>query len=238
MPEIPLAAAVLGSAIIGGGASIFGASKAADAQTNAANQASATQKAMFEEAMANSRELSSPFINMGKDAISPLQRLTTPGADQTAALEETPGYKFALSQGEKGVTNQATMGGLSGNTLRAGAGFATGLAQNTWSDVVNKLLAQVGMGATTAGSIANNNMSNATAVGGQLGANITGAGNAQAGADIAGANAVSGGVGNISNALMLNSMMGGKLFGKSGGGGAWGSSAPPVQTDPFNMPGS
>lgn len=228
MPEIPLAAAVLGSAVIGGGASIFGASKAANAQTSAANQANETQKAMFQNAL----QYTTPFMKMGADAIPWLQKLTTPGPDQTAALEATPGYQFNLSQGEKAITNQETMKGLSGNTLRAGGAFASGLASNTWSDVVNKLISQVGIGSQAAGNV----MGNSTMVGGQLGANITGAGNAQAGADIAGANAVSGGVGNISNALMLNSLMGGKLFGKSGGG-AWGS-APPVQSDPFNMPGT
>lgn len=229
MPEIPLAAAVLGSAIIGGGASIFGASKAASAQGNAANQANATQQAMFQNALS----YTTPFMKMGADAIPLLQKLTTPGPDQTSALESTPGYEFALSQGEKGITNQATMSGLSGGTLKAGASFASGLASNTWSDVVNKLISQVGMGSQAAGGV----MSNSTAVGGQLGANITGAGNAAAGADIAGANAISGGAGNISNALMLNALTGGKLFGKTGGSaGAWGSGSA-VQPDPFNMPG-
>lgn len=236
MPDGGVGEAMIASAIIGGGASLFGASKAADVQTNAANQANATQMSIFQQAMANSNRLASPFIDAGKGTISSLQRLTTPGPDQTAALEQTPGYQFALSQGEKGVTNQATMSGLSGNTLRAGAGFASGLASNTWSTVVDKLIAQMGIGANAATSVANNTMANSTAVGGQLGANITGAGNARAGADIAGANAVSGATGNISNALMLNSLTGGKLFAPTGGGGAWSGSAAPVQTDPFNMP--
>lgn len=263
MPEIPIGAAILGSALIGGGASIFGASKAADAQKDAAAKASALQLQMFQQALAQGKELFGqgkdielsqldkttgalqPFIDQGTDVMGPLKRLTTPGADMTAALEKTPGYEFALSQGEKGITNQATMGGLSGNALRAGGAFASGLASNTWSSVVDKLIAQLGIGkdaATSAGSfrtatgtaignqsvgLANNVMANANAVGGKIGDNTIGAGNATAGADIASANAVSGATGNVSNALMLNALTGGKLFGSSNPG-AWGGNASPV----------
>lgn len=230
MPD-PISGAMLASAIIGGGASIFGSMSAANAQSNAASQATAAEMAMFDKAFKQTKEWASPFIDAGKNVLGPLARLTTPGPDQTKALEQTPGYAFNLSQGEKGVTNQATMSGLSGNTLRAGASFASGLASNTWSDVVNKLISQMGIGASTASGASNTLMSNATAVGGQIGNNITGAGNARAGADIAAGNAVGGATGSVSNALMLNALTGGKLFGGTGSPGAWGSGSPVPNSD-------
>lgn len=204
-----LAGTILGTSALGAGASIFGAQSAAKAQRDAANQATQAQLSMFNQ----SKALAQPFVDFGTGALSPLSKLITPGPDQTAALESTPGYEFALSQGEKGITNQATMSGLSGNALRAGGSFASGLASQTWSDVVNKLMGAAGIGQSAAAGVG----SNATAVGGQIGANITGAGNATAGANIATGNAVGGIGSNISNMLMLNQLTGGKLFGASKG---------------------
>lgn len=215
MPEIPIGAAILGSSVLGAGASIFGAKAGAKAQTDAAQRATDAQLSMFNTA----KGLAQPFVNFGTDALSPLSKLITPGADQTSALEQTPGYQFALSQGEKGVTNQATMTGLSGNALREGGAFATGLAKNTWSDVVNKLMTAAGIGSSAAGGVGNQ----ATMVGGQIGANITGAGNAQAGADIATGNAIGGIGSNFVNTMLLDKLTGGKL-------GLWGG----VKTQPWS----
>lgn len=252
MPD-PVSGAIIGSAVIGAGASIFGANKAADAQTNAAAQATQAQMQMFREAQAQAKQLfgqgrsdelgmlgtatgiEQPFIDWGKAGMSPLSRLLSPGPDQTAALEETPGYKFALSQGEKGVTNQATMRGLSGNALREGAGFASGLAQNTWQSVVDRLMQQVGVGSSAAGRLSGETTNTGISIGNQsvglsgqltnaanvtgnnIGNNITGAGNAQAGAAIASGNAISGAAGNVGNMVALNALTGNKLWGATGG---------------------
>jgi hypothetical protein len=137
---------MLGAGAIGAGGSIFGGMMG---QQGAKNAVSAEQ-GMFNQAAG----YVSPFISAGRKALSPLMKLITPGADQSATLAQTPGYQFALSQGEKGVTNQATMGGLGGNVLRGGANYAAGLASNTWSDVVNKLQSMVNTGASTASSLA------------------------------------------------------------------------------------
>lgn len=266
--------AIIGSALLGAGANIFSANKAAEAQTSAANTATQTQLAMFRQAQEQAKQLfaqgrgdelgmlgtatgvEQPFIDFGKQAMSPLSRLLSPGPDQTKTLEQTPGYQFALSQGEKGVTNQATMRGLSGNALREGGTFAEGLAQNTWQSVVDRLMAQVAGGSAAAGrlsgetvntgigignqsvGLAGNLTSNATQTGGNVGGNITGAGNAQGGAAIATGNAISGATGNLSNMAVLNQLTGGRLLGATGTNtGAWGSYNPNPYGDPSWNPG-
>jgi hypothetical protein len=211
---IGLGTAIIGSSVLGAGASIWGASSAAEAQKNAANQAINAQMSMFQQA----KQLAQPFIDFGTSALSPLSKLITPGPDQTSTLEQTPGYQFALSQGEKGITNQATMTGLSGNALRAGSTFASGLAQQTWSDTANKLLSAAGIGQSAASGVGGQ----AVTTGSQVGQNLIGAGNAQAGANIATGNAIGGVGNNLISSMLLNSLSGGKLF---GAGGLWGGSS-------------
>lgn len=222
MPEIPVGAAILGSSVLGAGSSIFGGIMGANAQSKAASQATAAEMAMFEQGLGIAKGSLQPFINAGQSTIPLLKQLTTPGADMTSTLEQTPGYKFALTQGEKGITNQATMTGLSGNAMRAGGEFASGLAQTTWSNVVDKLISQLGIGEQAGSSLSYSALGNATSTGRNIGENFIGAGNAQAGADIGIAGALGGAGNSVSQALMLNAMTGGKLFGATNGG-AWGS---------------
>jgi hypothetical protein len=180
----PMMAAMLGSSAIGAGGSILGgllgqsgAKSAVNAETNMFNTAA---------------NYAAPFIGAGKQALSPLMKLITPGADQSATLAQTPGYQFALSQGEKGVTNQATMGGLGGNVLRAGAGFATGLAQNTWQNVVQALQNAASMGAGSASSLAGN----ATQMGGTIGSTMMGGTNLGVGGLLGAAGSIGSGMNN------------------------------------------
>lgn len=58
------------------------------------------------------------------------------GADQQAALEQTPGYQFTLNQGLKAVQNsEAAKGrGISGNAITGAEKYATGLADKTFKD--------------------------------------------------------------------------------------------------------
>jgi hypothetical protein len=210
MPDMGLSEAMLGSAALGAGGSIFSSLLG----SNSANQAIQAEQGMFNQAAA----YSAPFIGMGRKAINPLMSLITPGKDQTSTLEQTPGYQFALSQGEKGVTNQATMGGLGGNVLRGGANYAAGLASNTWSDVVNKLMTAVNTGASTASSLAGN----ATAMGGKIGDTIMSGGGMKAGGVMGAAGALGGGLQNLGILNWLNKSNGGGDLGNPGV--PWGSS--------------
>lgn len=230
------ATAIIGSGLIGAGASIFGASKAADAQTNAANAAIANQQKMYG---LNQAQLQ-PFINAGagqignqqalldpKNAGGPLaalMKLTNPGADMSAELAQTPGYQFSLNQGLRASNNQLAargLGGSGGAVAKGATNFAEGLAGNTWQSVVAALQNQFTSQAGAGQNLINTGSGAASALAGvgsntanQISGALTGAGNAQA----AGFNAIGAGVGGaaaqVPSALLLQ-----QLLAKSGGGG-------------------
>lgn len=184
-----VATAIIGAGLIGAGASIVGTNKAAKAQTSAASKATAQQQKMFDI----TRGGLEPFRAAGAEELPLLKSLLNP---ETAgpALERTPGYQFALTQGMRGVTNGLSARGLAGPggaLVRGGTAFASGLASQTYNTLVQQALAAAGLGSSAAGAVG----SAATTTGQGIASNTIGAGNAQAGAAIAGANAI-GGLGN------------------------------------------
>lgn len=241
-----VAVAIIGAGALSAGASMFGANEATKAQEQASQNATNAQMSMFNTAQGELQ----PFIDAGSGEISNLQsfinpsnassplasllKLTTPGADMTSTLEQTPGFQFANTYGQKAVRNALAargLGGPGGPLAKASAQYAEGLAGNTWQNVVNALTNTfntavtpmqnlVNTGAGAAGTLTGA----ATQTGGQIGSNMIGAGNAAAGADIASANAV-GGIGNsVTSGLLLNKLLGGNganagLYGTIGGTG-------------------
>jgi hypothetical protein len=166
-----IAGAILGAGVLGAGSSIFGGLM----QSNAANKAISAQQQMFAQIQANEQ----PFIKAGQQAIPTLQGLITPGANQTALLQQTPGYMFANDMAQKGVLNQATTTGLGGNSLLAASNAAQQMALfNAWQPTVNSLQSLVNTGAQTAGNLGNQGTQTAQ----NIGNNLVGIGNAQAGA--------------------------------------------------------
>lgn len=175
-----IAVAIAGSGLLGAGASIYGASTQAGAARNATN----AQLSMFNRMQANEQ----PFISAGQSVLPTLESLLTPGPNQTATLSQLPGFQFAQDWGQKGVTAQGTTRGLGGNVLTAGANYATGLAQQGFSGLVENLQNFANMGANTAVGAGNQGVQ----VGGQIGSNIIGAGNAMAAGGIGAANSIGG----------------------------------------------
>lgn len=225
-----IGAAIVGGGALGAGASIFGANKAADAQTNAANSAIAAQQQQFQQ----TKQIEQPFIDVGTQTapkaqafsdqtnpnspLSQLLALTTPGPNQNATLAQTPGYQFSLQQGNIGVQNALAARGLAGPggaLAKGGANFAEGLAGTTWQNVVNALQNTYSSGSgalqnllSTGGNAANALGGASTTTGQGISNNLIGAGNAQAGAAIGTANAL-GGLGNsISSAAILSKLLG------------------------------
>ncbi len=84
--------------------------------------------------------LKSPNIGTFDQAAPNLGTFTLPTAADAA---KTPGYQFALDQGLQGVNRGAAAAGgaFTGGTLKAGAGYAQGLASNTYQDTVQNALA-------------------------------------------------------------------------------------------------
>jgi hypothetical protein len=196
-----LASAVIGSGVFNAGATIWGSSNAAKAQTQAAQMATQAQLQMFGQA----QNALSPFIGAGTNLLPLLTKLLTPGPGMSDLLAQTPGFKFAQEYGQKAITNQASMRGLSGNALTAVADYATGAANQTYGTLLNALQGIINTGVSGAGALAGG----AINTGGQIGSNILGIGNAQAGANMAQAGAI-GGLGNsITLATLLQRLGGG-----------------------------
>lgn len=199
--------AIAGSGVLSAGANLFGSSNAAKAQTKAAQIASQTQLAMYNQ----TRNDLSPYRDLGTYAGGQLQNrlaeLTSPITMDQATLENTPGYKFNLSQGLRAAQSSAAARGLglSGAAIKAASDYATGLADSTYqnqfnnantnrTNAFNRLLQTTSLGQTAATGTASAALSTGKGV---ADAQI-GAGNAQGAASIAAGNAFGSG----SNALL------------------------------------
>ena len=201
-----VATAIIGAGVIGAGASIYGANKAATAQENATNAAANLAQGEFDTTQSNL----APYRNIGGTAATQLTNmlptLTAPVVMNEAALKQTPGYQFNLTQGLKSVQNSAAARGLgvSGAALKGASTFATGLAdstyQNQFSNAVtnqtnayNRLAGLVNTGEAAAAG----NVSAATGAGNTIAAATVAGGNAGAAAD----NALGTNISNVGNTI-------------------------------------
>jgi hypothetical protein len=214
---MPIAAGIgaigsIGSALIGSNAASTAAGQQVQAQQNVLAMLQSTIGPVLSQGQ-----------NIASSALGPLLKLLTPGPNQTAALSQLPGFQFAQDWGQKAVQNMGTTMGLGGNTLAAGANYATGLAQQGFGSLVGGL-----QNLLTTGTNLESSASSALAGGSQSA--LTGIGNAQATGTLGQANALSGGLSGISNAALLFGL-GGKLG--LGGGGA----APGIYSGGTPMPG-
>lgn len=213
------AAAGIGSALIGGSA----AKSAASTQAGAANRAADLQLQQQQQVRGDL----GPYNQVGQAANMRLASFALGLGDPTAenaALENTPGYNFALTQGLKSTQNSAAARGLgtSGAALKGAAGFVTGLAQNTYqANLLNPLqsLSQTGESAAAqTGTLGTTGAANA-------GAGLIGAGNASAAGTVGAANAAGNAlssIGNTAGQLPLNYLLYNKLLGGGAGGGGGG----------------
>lgn len=210
------AAASIGGALISANAS----KSAASTQANAANRAADLQ---LQEQQQVRSDLA-PFRTVGENATNRLAAFqglpgidTLPPGAENSFLENTPGYQFALTQGLKSVQNSAAARGLgtSGAALKGAAGFATGLAQNTYQqNLLNPLEFLSGQGESAAAQTGQLGTQGAATAG----AGIVGAGNAGAAGTVGAANAAAGGLNSAAGAP-LNYLLYNKLLGGGGGGG-------------------
>jgi hypothetical protein len=216
-----VATAVIGSAVIGAGASIYGANKAADIQSKNADRVAAIQQEQYQQ----TRSDLSPYRDIGTDATGrmtkSLDQLTSPISIDPNVLEGSDYYKFASTQGQKAVTNSAAARGLasSGAALKGAAAFAKGLATDTYktafdmeninrTNSYNRLKGLIDTGASAA---------TGTGVLGEKAAYNTGTAlTSGANAQAAAANATGSSISNLSNNLSGYAMYNG-LYGKSSG---------------------
>ncbi len=178
--------------VVGG---ITGANKAADAQTNAANQSAALSKEQFESIQKNL----APFLQFGTSMLPSLPGIIQPMDRQgeLAAYYDSP--EFALqsrqARGQQLASAEAT-GGLgatsTGNVLASNATTLgnqyLGQREAQRSDLFNRIMASVGLGlnaATQTGAAGQNYVSQASNAFNQAGA-------AQAGGALSGFNTLMG----------------------------------------------
>lgn len=235
-------AALLASAAIGAGASIYGssqASSAADKQYQAAMSAAEEQRRRYEMA----RNDFAPYMTAGTSALSDLQSqlpyLNSPvkPLDQ-AGLEATPGYQFTREQGLRAAQNALTSTGLgrSGAAVKAATRFGTGLADQTYMNqanyVTNLELANRNntynrlMGLINSGQNATAQLTGAGTTTGQgVAGSLIGGGNAQAGGIMAGTNMLMQGANNIGGNLLTAALLRGQGGGQQQtgmyGSGGW-----------------
>lgn len=196
-----VAGAVVASSVIGG----MSAKSAAKTQAGATADATAAQERMFERQV----ELQEPWRKAGETALNRLSAGLATGGEFDKAFSETafkadPGYAFRMSEGMKALDRSAAARGglLSGATLKGAQRYGQDLASQEYQNAFNRYYAEranklqplqslAGVGQSAANTLT----SAAGTLGGQIGSNIIGAGNARAAGTIGVANAISSGVG-------------------------------------------
>ncbi len=212
----------LGSAIVGAGS----ASRAADAQERAARDQVDLQREIYD----SQTELFSPYRESGQNALAVqnyllgLGELPTIGgaADGTGGFEyggfqESPGYQFALQQGQDAIqSSAAAQGGLySGRTMQDLQTHGQGMANQEFNNYLAQISGAAGQGQAATAQTAQAGQNFATGAGNAL----AGIGNAQAAGAIGVGNAIQGG---ISNGLGLwQYQQGLNNSGSGSGGGSW-----------------
>lgn len=263
---ISTATALIGSALIGGAASASAASKAAKAQTNAANQATQVAEDHYNQVRSDLL----PYNTQGQQSLADATKfaagygdsaagqstgytnklITGAGGSQQAALRQTPGYQFTLSQGLKALGNQnATR--LGGAFAKGAANFATQGANATYGDQVNRsiqntqvqnqafndqfnrLYSPVAVGENAAAQTGSLGVQTASSVGN----NLTSAGNATAANQIAAGNAIGNAASSIPAALIYNQLFKDQSANAAATSGMYGRLPSPLAYSSSSIPG-
>jgi len=196
-----IAAATIGSALIGSSAS----KKAASTQADAANRAADLQMQQFERQV----ELQEPWRQAGITALNKLTPLATEytpfGMQQ---FQQDPGYAFRMQEGMKALERSAAARGglLSGSMLKGAQRYGQDLASQEYMNAFNRYQAErnarlnplqslAGIGQTATNQLGQAGQTMAGNVGQAMGA----AAQARASGYVGGANALSQGLGTYLN---------------------------------------
>lgn len=206
-----VATAIVGSAVVGAGASMAGSK----AQSKATDKATDVQERMYHQ----TREDLSPYNTAGQKATKMLSNrlteLTAPVVMDKASLAKTPGYQFNLQQGLKSTQSGAAARGLgsSGAAVKGAASYATGLADSTYQNQFNNAVTNqtnaynrlIGL-ATLGKDAAAQTGSYGTQTAANIGSNTIAGDTATAAGYVGAANALTNGVGNY---MQYNALQGG-----------------------------
>jgi hypothetical protein len=212
-----VAAAVVGTSLVGSFLQADAAGKAAGQYQDSANRGLQYNQEMFNKI----NDQNAPYRALGELGSSEYQKYINngyftaqPTMDELTTL--MPNYKFGLNQGYGQLNSQINAAGglVGGNAIQGGQQFAQDYAGNALqnafanyqtnrSNVASNLGAATGFGLNAnqiTGSAASGASSNATNL-------LSSIGNAQAAGTMGQANAYAGGLNNISNYAMLYGMM-------------------------------
>ena len=185
--------AILGASAIGGIASARGSKKATEAQVGAANDTIDFQQGIYDQ----QQQLFDPFYQSGVNALAAYNYEMGLGpmpGYQYQGFQATPGYQFALDQGNQQIQGSAAAQGnvLSGATMQSLQNNGIGMANQEYNNYMNRLSGMAGSGQAAAGQTASaaGNLGMAT---GQAYGNI---GNAQAAGSVAMGNTINNSLGN------------------------------------------
>jgi len=195
--------ATLGSALIGANS----AKKAASAQERAASR----QMRVDKKNRARTDGYFEPYRESGGNFLNQLnaQMGMNGEAPDFDAFRNTPGYQFAVDEGQRAIQGSAAASGndMSGATMKALQDRRMGVADQTYSNYMNRLFQGANMGQAAAGGMAANG-ANSTA--NQMNA-LGSIGNAQSAGIIGQNNAVQGGINNMMSGYMMNQTTGGGM---------------------------
>ena len=222
------AVTAIATTVIGTGANIYLSGQAASAQKKAAELQAKTAK----DTLTSQQAIAAPYTTAGAFGVNELARQLGVAGDSASAgygslmkdydpstFAADPGYGFRMAEGQKALERSAAARGglLSGSAMKGTLNYAQGLASQEYQNAFNRYTAQrdtrynMLRGLTDVGAGAAGSMVGAT---GAAGANTAAAqqarGEATASGYIGAANAITGGVSNISSYLQnkpLNDML-------------------------------
>lgn len=200
-----VAAAVVGSGVVGAAATTYSANQAASAQRNAASQAINAQQNFFNQSKGELQ----PFIDTGNAAGNKIAQLEGLNGANTSGIQQTlsslPGYQFASGMGLLAQQNSATARGLglSGQAQYEQSNLANQIANQYYNNYLSGLQNTQNTGLGAAQSLTGA----ATTTGGNIGNNLVGAGNATAASNIATGSAIGNAAQGIPNGLIASQLL-------------------------------
>lgn len=228
-----IAAAVVGSAVVGGAMQSKAAKTAANAQTKAADAGIEEQRRQFDRV----QELLNPFVDAGTQALQGQLNLAGLGgaeAQQMAIQQIAQGPEFTemVQQGENAILqNASATGGLrGGNTQASLAQFRPAALNSLINQQYGRLGGLAGMGQNAAAGVGSAGM--------QTGANVSNLMQQQGAAQAGGALASGQAWGNVFGQVgqLAGAMGAGAIANPFGGFGAAQSGAPTTSPRPIMRP--
>ena len=217
----------VGQAVVGGVGSVVGgvmeanaAEKAAETQSQAAQNALALEREMFEY----QKGLLEPYRTAGTKALERMSGAMGFGGQgsQQQMLEMDPGYGFRLGEGLKALERmQASRGNfLSGGAMKAGQRFAQDTASQEYGNAYNRLANIAGLGQTAGTQMGGAAAGFGTSAGNIMGQEANALAAGRMGRGSAYSNAIGGALGSYQNYLnrQQEERLVRDIFGRSIGG--------------------